>query len=77
MSKRFSIIAAALVSSGRCLSTTVIDRSGAQLLELQTKPIDDLSVEERSRIAFADPEEWPLRNEGVNSVVPRAFLLAL
>ncbi len=56
MSKRFSILAAALVASGHSLSTIFMDRSD-RVLELQTNGIDDLSIEERSRLAFSDPEE--------------------
>jgi len=50
MSKRFSILAAALVASGRSFSTTSIDRPGPRQLELPSRQFDYLSIEERSRL---------------------------
>ena len=71
MSKRFSILAAALVASGRSLSTTLIDRSG-RLSRLQAEQDEDLSIEEIRRFVFVDLEEGRLGHERVNPVQPRA-----
>jgi hypothetical protein len=74
MSKRFSILAAALVASGRSLSTTLIDRSG-RLIRLQAEQDEDLSIEEIRRFAFIDLEEGRLGHGRANSVRPRVHSL--
>ena len=73
MSKRFSILAAALVASGRSLSTTFIDRPGPRQLELPSRQFDYLSIEERSRLAFADPEEGAFGSNDAYSAMPCDF----
>ena len=73
MSKRFSILAAALVASGRTLSTTFNDHPGPRLLELPSRQFDYLSIEERSRLAFADPDEGQLGSERAASALPREY----
>jgi hypothetical protein len=56
MSKRFSILAAALVASGRSHLTASLVHSASRLLELPPRQFDDL-IEERSRPVFADPDD--------------------
>lgn len=73
MSKRFSILAAALVASGRSLSTTFIDRSG-HLIKLQTQQDEDLSTEEMKRF-LVDLEEGRLGHERVDPLQPRTLPL--
>ena len=64
MSKRFSILAAAaFVASGRSHSAACKYHSGSRLLDLPPGQVDDLSIEERSRLAFVDPDEGQLGNE--------------
>ncbi len=61
MSKRFSILAAALVASGRSDLTTFIGCSSSRrMLELPTEQVDDLSIEERTRLVFDDSDEGVL-----------------
>jgi hypothetical protein len=57
MSKRFSILAAALVASGRSHSTIISDRLDPRPAYDRARRIEDLSIEERGRYAFDDPEE--------------------
>jgi hypothetical protein len=73
MSKRFSIFAAAMVASGRSLSTATLDHSDPRRTDPRARRIDDLSIEERSRYAFDDPEDSTPRRE---TTVPatRAFV---
>jgi hypothetical protein len=70
MSKRFAIIAAALVAAGRTFPTSLVDRSEERRVDRAAPVTDELSIEERSRLAFADfedglPEremaEWKIR----------------
>jgi len=63
MSKRYSILAAALVATGRSSSTIFLDRSGITWRDCEAERIGELSVEEKNRLAFADPEEWPAEQE--------------
>jgi hypothetical protein len=70
MSKRYSILAAALVASGRSSSTTFLDKSAALRPDSLVGRIDELSIEERSRRAFANPEEWqPGRDPAMAAVL--------
>jgi len=71
MSKRFSILAAALVASGRSHLTASLDHSASCLLELPPRRFDDLSINERSRLVFADRDDGLLGGEGENSAIPR------
>ena len=73
MSKRFSILAAALVASGRSNTTAFKYHSGSRLLDLPPREVDDLSIEERSRLAFADPDEGQLGSERAASALPREY----
>ena len=73
MSKRFSILAAAFVASGRSHSTAVKYHSGSRLLDLPPGQVDDLSIEERSRLAFVDPDVGQLGSERVASTLPREY----
>jgi hypothetical protein len=73
MSKRFSILAAALVASGRSHSTAFKYHSGSRLLDLPPRQVDDLSIEERSRLAFVDPDEGQLGSERAASAMPREY----
>ena len=79
MSKRFAIIAAALVSAGRSLSTMSVDHSDPFPfpLDRQTGRIHELTIEERSRHAYAELEEG-LPGEGAASLaVQPMFFSAL
>jgi hypothetical protein len=67
MSKRFSILAAALVASGRSHLTVSLDHSASRLLELPPRQFDDLSIKERSRLVFADLDDGLLGGAGENS----------
>jgi hypothetical protein len=69
MSKRYSILAAALVASGRSSATTFLDQSTVLGPDSPAGKIGDLSIEERSRRAFANPEEWPSRRDPAMSAV--------
>jgi hypothetical protein len=69
MSKRYSILAAALVANGRSSATTFLDQSTVLKPDRPAGRIDDLSIEERSRRAFADPEEWPPGRDPTMSAV--------
>jgi len=71
MSKRFSILAAALVASGRGHLTATLDRSASRQLELPPRQFDHLSIEERSRLVFADPDDGLLGGEDENYAIPR------
>lgn len=73
MSKRFSILAAALVASGRSHSTAFIYHSGSRLLDLPPRQVDDLSIEERSRLAFVNPDEGQRGSERAASAMPREY----
>ena len=73
MSKRFSILAAALVASGRSHSTASKYHSGSRLLDLPPRQVDDLSIEERSRLAFVDPDEGQLGSERAPSAMSREY----
>jgi hypothetical protein len=73
MSKRFSILAAALVTSGRGHTTAFKYHSGSRLLDLPPGQVDDLSIEERSRLAFADPDEGQLGSARAASALPREY----
>jgi len=73
MSKRFSILAAALVASGRSHTTAFKYHSGSRLLDLPPRQVDDLSIEERSRLAFVDPDEGQLGSERPASPMPREY----
>ncbi len=59
MPKRYAILAAALAAKGRSFSTTSMDHSDPFPfpLDRQTKRIHELTIEERSRLAHAEPEE--------------------
>ena len=59
MSERYSILAAALVANGRSAATAFLDQSTVLRPDGPAGRIDDLTTEERSRRAFANPEEWP------------------
>jgi hypothetical protein len=69
MSKRYSILAAALVANGRSSATAFLDPSTVLTPDRRAGGIDDLSIEERSRRAFADPEDWPPGREPAMSAV--------
>ena len=71
MSKRFSILAAALVASGRSHSTFKYRR--LRLLDLPPGQVDDVSIEERSRLAFVDPDEGQLGSGYAASAMPREY----
>ena len=73
MSKRFSILAAALVASGRSHTTAFKYHSGSRLLDLPPREVDDLSIEERSRLAFVDTDEGQLASERAASAMPREY----
>jgi hypothetical protein len=73
MSKRFSILAAALVASGRSHTTAFSYHSGSRLLDLPPRDVDDLSIEERSRLAFVDPDEGQLGSERTASAMPSGY----
>jgi hypothetical protein len=73
MSKRFSILAAALVASGRSHSAAFKYHSGSRLLDLPSSQVDDLTIEERSRLAFIDPDERQFGNERAASAMPREY----
>jgi hypothetical protein len=73
MSKRFSILAAALVASGRSHSAAFKYHSGSRLLDLPPRQVDDLMIEERSRFAFVDPDEGQLGSEPADSTMPREY----
>jgi hypothetical protein len=79
MSKRFAIIAAALVSAGRSLSTTSVDHSDPFPfpLDRQTKRIRELAIEERSRLANAELEQGPPGEGPANISVQPMFFSAL
>ena len=71
MSKKYAILAAALVASGRSSATAFLDRSTVLMPDSPAVRIDDLSIEERSRRAFANPEEWPPgRDPAMSAVLP-------
>ena len=71
MPKKYAILAAALVASGRSSATAFLDRSTVLMPDSPAVRIDDLSIEERSRRAFANPEEWPPgRDLAMSAVVP-------
>jgi hypothetical protein len=70
MSKRYSILAAALVATGRSSATTFLDQSAVLRPDSPAGRIDDLSIEERSRRAFANPEESaPGRDPALSAVL--------
>ena len=73
MSKRFSILAAALVASGRSHSTAFKYHSGSRLLDLPPRQVDDLSIEERSRLAFLDTDDGQLGSERATPATPREY----
>jgi len=73
MSKRFSVLAAALVVSGRSDLTTFIRCSSSGMLELPTEQVDDPSIEERTRLVFDDSDEGVLRREHANFAMPCDF----
>jgi len=73
MSKRFSILAAALVASRRSDLTSAIGCPSSRILELPAKQIDDLSIEERTRFVYADPEEGVLGADDAYSAMPCDF----
>ena len=52
MSKRFSILAAALIATGRSSSMAHLNNSGGLGLEGFARQFDELSIEERRRLAF-------------------------
>lgn len=74
MSKRFSVLAAALVVSGRSDLTTFIGCSSSRrMLEIPTEQVDDPSIEERTRLVFDDSDEGVLRREHANFAIPCDF----
>jgi hypothetical protein len=75
MSKRYSILAAALVASGRSHLTVVVGSSGLRPLELRSN--DDLSIEERSRLAFVDREDSPTLREPAMPARRPVYALAM
>ena len=77
MSKRFSILAAALVASGRGHTTAFKYHSGSRLLDLPPREVDDLSIEERSRLGFVDPDEGQPASERADSAMPREYFWLL
>ena len=77
MPKRYSILAAALVASGRSSATKFLDQWTVLSPDTAAVQIDDLSIEERSRRAFANPEEWPPGRDPAMSAVLRANLWPL
>jgi hypothetical protein len=72
MSKRFSILAAALAASGRSDLTAFIGRSSSRMRELPTRQVDDISIE-RTRFVYADPEEEVSKSDAAYSFVPSDF----
>ena len=77
MSKRFSILAVALVASGRGHTTAFKYHSGSRLLDLPPREVDDLSIEERSRLAFVEPDEGQLGSEREDSASPPEYFWLL
>ena len=73
MSKRFSILAAALVASGRGHTTAFKYHSGSRLLDLPPREVDDLAIKERSRLGFVDPDEGQLGSERADSTTTREY----
>jgi hypothetical protein len=63
MSKRYLIFAAALVATGRSAFTTFLDQPAMRRPDCEAGRIGELSIEERSRLALADPEECPAEQE--------------
>jgi hypothetical protein len=72
MSKRFAIIAAALVSAGRSLSTTSVDHSDPFPFPLEH---ETARIQERSRLAYAEPEEG-LPGSGPTSLAVQPWFLS-
>ena len=60
---------AALVASGRSLSTTIV-ASGSGLPEPPSKQIQDLSIRERTQPGFDGLEEAAIRIERADSAMP-------
>jgi hypothetical protein len=77
MPKRYSILAAALVASGRSSATKFMDQWAELSPDSLAVRIDDLSIEERSRRAFANPEEWPPGRDPAMPALLRANLWPL
>jgi hypothetical protein len=69
MSKRYSILAAALVANGRGSATTFLDQSAVLRPDSPAGRIDELSIEERRRRGFANLEEWPPGRDAAMSAV--------
>jgi hypothetical protein len=77
MSKRYSILAAAVVASGRGDTTGFKYHSGSRLLDLPPREVDDLAIKERSRLGFVDPDEGQLGTGRADSATPREYFWLL